>query len=403
MSSFAGIDWASDEHRACVLDGGGKTVWSRPFAHDEAGLRELCAALARAGVERVAIERPDGVLVDRLLDAGVVVLAIHPNQVKAARARFRAAGGKSDGFDALVLAELCRTDGHRFRALQPDSDQTRALKALTRAREDLVRTRVRLANELRAQLEAFWPGAAQIFADVDSQIALAFLKRYPAPQDARGLGEKRLAAFLARHGYCGRRRPSELIERLRQAPTGRAGEAEAEARRAIVLGLVAALEPLVAEIRELTSEIRGAVHAHPDGELFLSLFRDPKTVVTAATLIAELGDDRERYPHPGILAADAGMCPVASESGKRRNAHFRWACDKRLRGALCTLVDSSRRHNPWAAQRYQRAIERGKDHPHATRIVGRAWTRIIWRMWQNRTPYDPTQHRALTRLQTTGA
>ena len=107
---------------------------------------------------RVAIERPDGLLVDRLLEAGFKVLAIHPNKVKATRPRYEAAGGKSDGFDAFVLAELARTDSHRFRALRPDSDETKALRALTRTREDLVGARVGLANQLRAQLEAFWPG-----------------------------------------------------------------------------------------------------------------------------------------------------------------------------------------------------------------------------------------------------
>src|SRR5205823_6488527 len=143
------------------------------------------------------------------------------------------------GFDAYVLAELARTDMHRLQLLAPDSDETKALRTLTRSREDLVEQKVALANQLRAQLEAFWPGAARIFRDVDSPIALAFLERYPSPNDARALGEKRLAAFLARNGYCGRKSAAQLLTRLRSAPQGRAGEAEAEARRQVVLALVA--------------------------------------------------------------------------------------------------------------------------------------------------------------------
>ena len=175
-----------------------------------------------------------------------------------------------------MLAELARTDMRRLRLLEPDSDETKALRALTRAREDLVEQRVALANQLRAQLDACWPGAAQIFFDVDSPIALAFLERYPSPSDARGLGEKRLTGFLARNRYSGRRSPSELLERIRNAPEPRLGEAELEARRAVVLALVAALKPLVEQIRLLTSQIAGALRAHDDGEIFLSLFRDPK-------------------------------------------------------------------------------------------------------------------------------
>jgi transposase len=301
-----------------------------------------------------------------------------------------------------VLAELARTDHHRFRALVPDSDETRALRVLTRAREDLVETRVALANRLRAELEAFWPGAAVIFSEVDSPIALAFLERYPSPDDAHRLGEKRLCGFLSRHGYCGRKGAGELLGRLRSAPKGRACEAEKEARRTVVLSLVAALRPLVEHIKLLDSQIAGAVRTHPDGEIFLSLFRYPRASLTAARLLAEIGDRRERYPSSEALAADAGMSPVAVESGKRRVATFRRACDKRLRDAVATLADTTRHRHPWAREVYRKARERGCDHPHAIRILGRAWVRVIWRMWQDGLPYDPDRHGNLRRLRAAG-
>jgi transposase len=398
----AGVDWAKDEHSVCVLDEDGRLFSQRRFTHDERGISSLCTLLIDSGVQRVALERPDGLLVERLLEAGSVVLPIHPNQLKAARARFRPSGGKSDAFDAFVLAELARTDHHRFQTLVPNSDETRALKALTRAREDLVQTRVALANRLRAELEAFWPGAARLFADVDSSIALAFLERYPSPADARSLGEKRLSGFLARHGYSGRRSATDLLGRLRLAPRGRSGESETEARRTTVLALVAALKPIVEQIGLLGSQIAHAVRAHPDGEIFLSLFRDPKATVTAARLISEIGDCRGRYPTNEALAADAGMSPVAIESGKRKVASFRRACDHRLRDAIATLADATRHRHPWAKDIYRRARARGCDHPHAIRILGRAWVRVIWRMWQDGVPYDPTKHGSLRRLNMVG-
>ena len=201
MGNCAGIDWASEKHDVLVEDSAGAELLAATFAHDEDGVSALCGALACFEVEVVAIERPDGLLVDRLLDAGVRVLALHPNQVKAARDRFRASGGKSDRFDRFVLCELARTDRHRFRILEPDCDQTKALRALTRAREDLVGARVALANQLRAELERFWPAPIGLFAHLDSPISLAFLARYPSPSDARGLGEKRLEAFLKAQRY----------------------------------------------------------------------------------------------------------------------------------------------------------------------------------------------------------
>ena len=169
-----------------------------------------------------------------------------------------------------------------------------------------------------------------------------------------------------------------------------------------MLSLVAVLKPLVEQIRTLDSRISDAVRAHPDGGIFLSLFRNPDSTLTAAKLLSEIGDRRERYPTAEALAADAGMCPVAKESGKRKVATFRRACDKRLRDTLATLADSSRQHNPWAKDVYLRARQRGCDHPHAIRILGRAWVRVIWRMWRDGAPYDPHKHGGLQRLNLTG-
>jgi uncharacterized protein with PIN domain len=320
---MGGIDWASEIHALCVVDEQGARVRERMVDHSEAGISALCRELVALGVERVAIERPDGILVDRLLEAGLTVIAVHPNQAKAARERYSVARGKSDRFDAFVLAELARTDAHRLRAIRPDTDETKALRALTRTREN-------------------------------------------------------------------------------SAPAGRAGELETEARRASVLGLVGALRPIVAEIAELTSQIRGALAAHPDGAIFAPLFRDAKTAICPATLIAELGDARERYPTDASLAADAGMSPVALESGKRRSATFRRACDKRLRVAVATLADSTRHWHPWAREVYRRARDRGQDHPHAIRTLGRAWLRVLWRCWRDRVPYDPALHGNFNRLRTAG-
>ena len=396
-SNYAGVDWASEKHDVLIADETGEEVLAATFAHDETGLRSLCRTLVRHKVELVAIERPDGLLIERLLDAGLRVLALHPNQVAAARPRFRVSGGKSDRFDAFVLCELARTDSHRFRVLEPDSDQTKALRALTRGREELVQARVALCNQLRAELERFWPAPIGLFSELDSQISLAFLEHYPSPVEARTLGEKRMAAFLARHRYSGNQAPAKLVAKLRSAPQGRAGAAEIQVRKRLVLALVAALKPLVADIKALERQIAQALDEHPDGAIFRSLFRDPKSVVTAATMLAEIGDCRARYPTGDTLAGDAGQAPVAVESGKRKVACFRWACNKRLRDAFCTLADSTRQWHPWAQAHYARAIADGHDHPRATRTLGRAWCRVVWRCWQDRVPYDPARHRALQR------
>jgi transposase len=399
MPYFVGLDWAAREHAVCAVDERGTVVVRFTVEHTAAGMTELVARLGKLGAPgelRIAIERPSGLIVDTLVDGGFAVVPIHPNAVKASRPRYSAAQGKTDLGDAYLLADVLRTDGHRFRTLTPLSDETKALRGLVRLRDDLVGQRVALANQLRCLLDEFWPGAAAIFADIDSPIALEFLDRYPTPLSAATLGEKRMAAFMARHAYSGRRTARELLERLRSAPASAAGELEVDAKGECVHALVAVLRPLVGQIATLTSAVEHAVTAHPDGKVVTSLFRSGR--VCAAMLLAEIGDDRARFASADHLAAEGGVAPVTRESGKHRAVGFRWACNKRLRAALSTLADASRHTNPWATAIYQRARDRGCDHPHAIRILARAWCRVIWQCWQKGVAYDPAKHRAARQL-----
>lgn len=395
-SYFAGIDWASRAHAVCVVDAAGRVVLRLDIAHSQEGIERLVRQLRSFKDLAVAIERPSGVLVDALIEAGLRVVPIHPNVLKASRARYQGRG-KTDPGDAYMLADILRTDGHRFRALEPQSDDIRALRALVRTRDDLVAERVSLANQLRSLLESFWPGAVEIFAEVDSPIALAFIERYPSPQSASRLGEKRLAAFLAQHSYCGRRPAATLLERLRSAIDGYAGELEAEAKGELARALAAILERLVAELAKLNARIEHTVATLADGQIVMSFPRSGR--ICAAQILAELGSVRERFPTEEQLAAEAGVAPVTYQSGKQRSVTFRWACNHRLRRALTCLADNSRHGNPWAAHVYQRARSRGCDHPHAIRILARAWVRVLWRAWFTRTPYQPHLHRSAAALQ----
>jgi transposase len=389
---FAGLDWASRTHAACVIDERANVLAQFEVTHDAAGLAELVHRLRAAGATTLAIERPSGLIVDALVEAGFTVVPIHPNVVKATRPRYRSHGGKSDASDAYLLADLLRTDGHRFKPLAAQGDEIRALRALVRGRDDLVATRVQLANQLRSLLQSFWPGAAELFADVDSPIALAFLQRYPTPESASRLGPKRMAAFCAQHAYCGRRSAEELLDRLHQAPALALGELEMEAKGELTLSLARTLWRLVEQIRLLTSRIEHHIGDLDDGRILMSFPRAGR--VCAAQILAELGSVRERFDSDEHLAAEAGVAPVTYASGKSKAVTFRWACNHRLRAALTCLADNSRHASTWAAAVYANARARGCDHPHAVRILARAWLRVIWRAWIDRKPYDPAQHRA---------
>jgi transposase len=399
---FVGLDWAVHTHAICVIDAAGSVLDRFEVAHDHDGLAELMRRLARWGVRlRIAIERPSGLIVDALVDAGHEVFPIHPNAVKASRPRYRSHGAKSDASDAYLLADLLRTDGHRWRALAQQSDAIRALRALVRSRDDLVAARVSAANQLASTLHVFWPGAACVFADIASPIGLAFLRRYPSPSSAKRLTETQLQRFCKAQHYSGRRSAADLLCRLRSAAAGRVGAQTERAMADVVRAQVAVLMPLISQISDLTHLIEQFMHSLPDGLLMMSFPRAGQ--VCAAQILAELGDVRERFPTSDVLAAEAGAVPVTYQSGKTRSVAFRWACNHRLRQAITCLADNSRHANDWARSIYQAARGRGCDHPHAIRILARAWLRVIWRAWTDRKLYDPNLHRsALTRASAPG-
>jgi transposase len=231
---------------------------------------------------------------------------------------------------------------------------------------------------------------------VESPISLAFLTCYPTPVAAERLGEKRMQAFCVKHGYSGRRPAAELLRRLCAAPTGTTDPALTEALRDAVHALVGVLTALGTAIKDLDRSTAAHLGEHPDAKIFTSLPRSGQ--INAAQVLAEWGDCRQAYAGPDSVAALAGVTPVTKESGKHRAVHFRWACNKRFRKAITTFADNSRHASPWAAKIYRDAITAGKDHPHAVRILARAWIRVIWRCWNDKVPYNPALHGAAQHL-----
>jgi transposase len=382
----------------CVIDPDGQVRARLDVPNTGKSFAGLIRRLVKLGVDQVAIERPDGPLVEAMLEEGLAVFVIAPRMLKALRQRYGATGAKSDPGDAYVLADVLRTDAHRLEPLRADSPETKILRALTRTRKDLVEARVALVNQLRAQLELCFPGAVGLFHELDSAVSIAFLRRYPTAIRARSLGEARLGAFLRRIGYCGRTPVAELLSRVKQAPAAGITQAEADGRAVCVLALLDAIEVANARARELEAEVIERLEFHRDAHVFTSLPRAGHGV-RAASLLAEIGDARARFPDEESLAALAGVAPVTRASGKARSVGFRWACDKKLRNALVDFADDSRHASPWAAQIYADAVARGKRHPHAVRILARAWVRVIWKMWQDGEAYDITKHGGAAMLQ----
>jgi transposase len=395
---FVGWDWASQTHDITVIDDAGEVVERWALRHDEAGIDAALAKLARHARPAelpVAIETTTGLVVDRLLAAGFPVVPIHANAFNAARPRWGASRAKSDPGDSFKLADYLRTDGHRLRRLEPLDTATAELRALCRMRADHVEAKVAATNQLAALLDRHWPGAAAIFGRLDYDIALAFLNDYPSPASARCLGEARMAMFCRRHSYCGRRSPAQLLERLRNAPQP-IQTLSPETLAELVRAQARLVRSLNATIADLDRAIGAALLEHTKAGLFAPMPFIGE--VNLGQIIAEVGPILSRAIDVEHACAEVGASPVTKQSGKGRTVHFRWTVNTNARQALSIFANNSRRGSPWAAALYADARRRGKRHPHAVRILMRAWVRVMWACWHTDTAYDPVQHGAEKRL-----
>jgi transposase len=387
---FVGIDWGNSHHQVCVLDTVGQVIVQARATHDVAGLKEVDRLLSRYGkVAGIAIERSEGLLVERLQDQGHRLFCVSPKMSARGRERYRLAPTKSDVFDAFVLADMLRHEHRRWRLLSVPSPLLAELRALTRDRERLIGNQRDVENQLRAVLLTYHPGVLHLFSSLDRDITLAFLRDYPTPEHAGRVGPARMAAFCARHGYSGRTSPELLVDRLRTNLV--AGSPGTTAGKAFSASLfVDQLELLNSQVRAITKRIRELVVQHPDAEIFLSF--PGMGHVTAATMLAEMGEDRTRFPTADVLLAETGTAPVTRSSGRTRTVRFRYAANKRMRHAIDWWVFVSVRENDWAHDAYQQARGRGQLHNRALRGVGARWTRILWRCWTDHTTYDPAVH-----------
>lgn len=387
---FLGIDWGHRVLGVCLLDSQGKVLWRRLVSNRQAALDELITSVRGiAPPERVlvAIETPHGLVVDQLLEAGFSVVALPANILRGWRSRHGPAKGKDDLADAYMLADGLRTDHHRFHPLRPDSEATQVIRCLSGMRRTLVSKRLSARNELEALLRVQLPGVIGLFHDLTSPTSLAFLERFPTQERADWLSPARLAKWLTKQSYTGRKSPERLMDHLQEALRGTTG-ARADVQAGQVGHLVAQIRLLREQIGEVEKQLSEAVQKHEDAPLFASL---PMTGdVLIAGLISVFGDDRDRFSDSDAVAGLNGVAPVTYASGRRRVVRYRRACHRTGRWVLTCFAGLSVRQSPWAQESYDAARARGMTHPKATRSLARKWVRILYSMWKNRTPYDPS-------------
>ncbi len=390
-SRFGGVDWGGHEHQLCVVDGAGAKELELRVAHDVAGLDQLVQALARLGEGLpVAVERAEGLLVEHLQAHGHPVFPVSPRIAARARERYRVAPIKDDRFDAFVLADTLRHEHRHWRSLAVPSPLLAELRALTRDRDRLLETQQATEAQLRSILESYHPAPARLFSSMDRQIALAFVADYPTPAVASRVRTTRMAGFLRRNGYTGRVPAQVLAERMRaNLLSGSAGTVAGKAHSAKTFAhLLGAMNEALAEFDDAIASV---VAEHPDAPIFES-FPGVGPILTAV-LLAEIGEDRGRFPTPEALLAESGLAPVTRSSGRSHSVRFRYAANSRLREAAMWWAFNSLKTSPWAAAAFREARDqRGQRYHRALRGLAARWMRVGWRCWRDCTAYDAALH-----------
>jgi transposase len=388
---YAGIDWANDHHDVVVIDEHGRQVASQRVLHTKAGVEELTRVLegilGSAPKEQLAcvLETNRGLLITALLEAGFPVYPVNPKTLDRRRV---ASGAKTDRIDAYLLAKLGRSELADLRRLEPDSPKIAELKALTRDQQALIQMQTSLVNQLTACLKAYYPVALTLFSQLHQRSTLQFLQTFSTPQAALGATPAQVAQVLKAAGHPTAEKVASKIHQALHQPQLLADTVTTSTKARLALVLIGQLLPLIEQIAAYDKDIAALFLTHPDSGLFASLPRAGQRL--APRLLAELGEDRTRYPDARSLQALAGTAPVLYQSGNYQKAHRRSACLKPLRNTLYLFAWQSTRSEPWALDYYQRKRKEGKSHSVAVRALSNLWLRIIYAMWTGRTPYQRT-------------
>ena len=401
---FVGVDWGSEQHQICVLEGDGKVVGERQVAHSGDGIADLCTWLDKLSgghLESVhaAIEMPHGAVVEMLLERRVQVYAINPKQLDRFRDRFTVAGAKDDRRDARVLADSLRTDRRSFRHLQVEAPEVIELREWSRMREELKQDRNRLINRLREQLRRYYPQMLELGGDLGAAWFLELWEKAPTPAEAARIRKASIAAILKRNRIR-RHDAAGVLHILRQQPL-QVSRGTTAAAKAHIESVIIRLRPVTelidqahARLDELIAEIVGNDDStEREEQRDVSILRSMPGIgrIVLATLLAEATQALTARDYH-TLRILTGVAPVTWRSGKKCVVMMRRACNKRLRDAMYHWARVAIQHDAASRERYAELRGRGQRHGRALRTVSDRLLRVACAMLRDRTRYDP-QHR----------
>jgi transposase len=394
MQVYIGIDWSEQKHDVCFQNEKGDVIQLLQINQSPEGFVKLDETRQQLGVSAedciAGIETSHNLLIDYLVDQNYrAIYVLPPNAVKSAQTIFRQSGAKSDRSDAILICEMIRLAAEQFHAWVPDTELTQSIRVKVRLAGFLTKQILQTGNRLRSALLRYYPAALILFSTTDSQILLEWIIKYPTPELAETVNFGEFKVFLKEHKHPRPKLWAACYARLHlpQVKASRGNTAafssEAKLLASLMLNLIRSRNYLLSEVKQ------DFVH-HPDYAIYQSLpaagnFLEP-------ALCAMLGDDRDRYPNVSVLQAIAGTCPVTEQSGKSKFVHFRHACDHQFRQVVQQWARCSVLKSPWAAGYYASVRPRCHSDNEAYRRLANRWLEVLWKLWQDRVPYDEQKH-----------
>lgn len=406
MNVYCGIDWAEGHHDIAVVNAEGKLLVSRRIGDDLAGLNKLCTVLtehSHSDQNRVpiAIQTPRGLFVSCLRNRGFPVYAINPLSAARYRDRHSVSRKKSDAQDAAVLANILRTDSHAHHRMAEDSELVRAIAVLARAQQDAVCKRQNLSNEIRSLLREYYPAALIAFPKgklLQSAEASRILRAAPTPARALRLGIPRITQLLRNAGrsrYL--EREATRLHRILHSNTLQMPEAVEQAYGDQLIAMFSEMDSVREAVENLTQKTEELFLTHSDAKIITSMPGLANT--TGARILAEMGDDPERFSTASSLKAYSGAAPITRASGKSHDVTARRVKNNRLAAAGYVWVFSALTASPGARAHYDRHKEQGDTHTAAQRNLFNRLLGCLHYCLKNRVAYS--EPAAFTTISTT--
>ena len=392
ITHYAGFDWAKDHHDIVVVDRSGTIVTQLRIEHSAEGWQKWRALLLKYPALAVAVETSRGAAIEQLLQSDCVVYPVNPKSARRYRERKVPSGNKTDHVDAWSLADALRVDGHGWRPLQPLDPLIAELRALCRDEIALIEEQSALINSLQQALHEYYPAALAAFDDWTLLSSWTFVETFPTPQVLAAAGKRKWQSFLAANRIANNPNTAQRLEIFAKSDEFCGSEAVCKAKSRLAMTRVRQLKTLHQQLSEYRARIEELFNQHPDHDLFGSL--PGIGAKLGPRMLAEMGDDRTLFPDAQALQCYAGTAPVSYQSGQVHRVQMRRACNKALRNAVQMWAERSRLKCPWARLYYQSYLQRKKTRACALRALGQRWLKILWKMWQSKTAYDPEFHQA---------